>query len=44
MVLGSERTEESSNEVTAVPALLALLALKGCIVTIDAGVENRLHL
>jgi predicted transposase YbfD/YdcC len=29
-------TEEKSNEITAIPALLALLALKGCIVTLDA--------
>ena len=36
VVLGQERTEEKSNEITAIPALLALLALKGCIVTIDA--------
>ena len=31
-----EATEEKSNEVTAIPKLLALLELKGCIVTIDA--------
>lgn len=36
VVLGQERTEEKSNEITAIPALLALLELKGCIVTIDA--------
>jgi predicted transposase YbfD/YdcC len=28
--------EEKSNEITAIPRLLELLALKGCIVTIDA--------
>ena len=29
-------THEKSNEITAIPALLKLLELKGCIVTIDA--------
>jgi predicted transposase YbfD/YdcC len=29
-------TEEKSNEITAIPKLLELLELKGCIVTIDA--------
>jgi predicted transposase YbfD/YdcC len=36
MVLGQVRTDEKSNEITAIPELLALLELKGCIVTIDA--------
>lgn len=36
LVLGQEATEAKSNEITAIPKLLALLALKGCIVTIDA--------
>jgi predicted transposase YbfD/YdcC len=36
MVLGQVRTEEKSNEITAIPELLKLLELKGCIVTIDA--------
>lgn len=36
LVLGQEATEEKSNEITAIPKLLELLALKGCIVTIDA--------
>lgn len=36
LVLGQEATEEKSNEITAIPNLLSLLALKGCIVTIDA--------
>ena len=35
-VLGQEATEEKSNEITAIPKLLALLELHGCIVTIDA--------
>lgn len=36
LVLGQEATEEKSNEITAIPKLLALLELKGCIVTLDA--------
>lgn len=36
LVLGQEVTHEKSNEITAIPALLKLLELKGCIVTIDA--------
>ena len=36
MTLGQVKTEEKSNEITAIPQLLELLALRGCIVTIDA--------
>ncbi len=36
LVFGQEVTDEKSNEITAIPKLLALLELKGCIVTIDA--------
>src|SRR5205085_12290427 len=36
LVLGQLKTGEKSNEITAIPLLLELLALKGCIVTIDA--------
>lgn len=36
LVLGELATAEKSNEITAIPALLKLLELKGCIVTIDA--------
>jgi len=36
MVLGQVKTREKSNEITAIPELLALLELEGCIVTIDA--------
>lgn len=36
MVLGQVKTEEKSNEITAIPRLLDLLAVRGCIVTIDA--------
>lgn len=36
MVLGQVRTDDKSNEITAIPELLELLELEGCIVTIDA--------
>ncbi len=35
-MLGQRTTTEKSNEKTAIPELLATLALEGCIVTIDA--------
>src|SRR5699024_3997499 len=35
VVLGQIKTEEKSNEITAIPELLSLLAIDGCIVTID---------
>jgi predicted transposase YbfD/YdcC len=34
--LGQVKVDEKSNEITAIPRLLEVLALKGCIVTIDA--------
>ena len=34
--LGQVATEAKSNEITAIPELLTLLEIKGCIVTIDA--------
>lgn len=36
MVLGQIKVNEKSNEITAIPALLHLLDIKGCIITIDA--------
>jgi predicted transposase YbfD/YdcC len=36
LVLGQLKTDEKSNEITAIPPLLRELALTGCIVTIDA--------
>ena len=36
VVLGQLKTEEKSNEITAIPALLKVLDVSGCIVTIDA--------
>lgn len=35
-VLGQRKVDSKSNEITAIPALLKMLTLKGCIVTIDA--------
>jgi len=34
--LGQLKTSEKSNEITAIPELLDLLDIKGCIITIDA--------
>jgi predicted transposase YbfD/YdcC len=36
VVLGQQKVDEKSNEITAIPTLLRLLEVKGCIVTIDA--------
>jgi predicted transposase YbfD/YdcC len=36
MVLGQRKVDEKSNEITAIPELLKLLDVSGCIVTIDA--------
>lgn len=36
LVLGQVKTSEKSNEITAIPKLLDMLMLKGCIVTTDA--------
>ncbi len=36
VVLGQVKTQEKSNEITAIPRLLELLHIKGAIVTIDA--------
>lgn len=41
LVLGEIATDEKSNEMTAIPKLLKLLELKGCIVTIDAMGTQR---
>jgi predicted transposase YbfD/YdcC len=43
LVLGQLKTEEKSNEITAIPKLLELLALDNCLVTIDAmGCQRRI--
>lgn len=36
VILGHKRVDAKSNEITAIPEVLNQLALKGCIVTIDA--------
>lgn len=36
LILGQIKVEENSNEITAVPLLLKALAIKGCIITLDA--------
>jgi predicted transposase YbfD/YdcC len=36
LVLGQQKVDEKSNEITAIPALLEMLDIAGCIVTIDA--------
>ena len=36
VVLGQLKTATQTNEITAIPELLNLLVIKGCIVTIDA--------
>jgi predicted transposase YbfD/YdcC len=41
LVLGQLRVDEKSNEITAMPTLLDLLDVKGCIVTIDAMGTQR---
>lgn len=36
LVFAQVKVDEKSNEITAIPELLSMIALKGCIVTIDA--------
>lgn len=36
LVLAQQATDQKSNEITAIPKLLELLEIKGCIITIDA--------
>ncbi len=36
LFLGQVKVEDKSNEITAIPALLELLDISGCIITIDA--------
>lgn len=36
LVLGQIKTDEKSNEITAVPQLLEMLEIEGCTVTVDA--------
>ena len=43
ITLGQIKVDEKSNEITAIPKLLDLLMVKGCIVTIDAmGCQTKI--
>ena len=43
LILGQVKTDEKSNEITAIPELLDMLFLEGCIVTIDAmGAQKKI--
>lgn len=43
LVLGQVKVDEKSNEITAIPKLLAALTISGCIVTIDAmGCQQKI--
>jgi len=43
LVLGQIKVDDKSNEITAIPELLKLLVIKGCIVTIDAmGCQKKI--
>ena len=43
VVLGQRKVADKSNEMTAIPQLLDVLALEGCIVTIDAiGTQTKI--
>jgi predicted transposase YbfD/YdcC len=43
LVLGQRKVAEKSNEITAIPELLKMLAISGCIVTIDAmGTQTQI--
>jgi predicted transposase YbfD/YdcC len=41
MVLGQTKVDDKSNEITAIPHLLAQLDLSGCVVTVDALNSQR---
>ncbi len=43
LVIGQIKTEEKSNEITAIPELIKQLEINGCIVTIDAmGCQKKI--
>ena len=43
LVLGQQKVAEKSNEITAIPHLLQLLEISGCIITIDAiGTQTKI--
>ncbi len=44
LILGQQKCGEKSNEITAIPALLDLLDIKGTIITIDAmGTQKKIE-
>jgi predicted transposase YbfD/YdcC len=43
LVLGQRKVDEKSNEITAIPELLKILDISGCIITIDAiGTQTKI--
>lgn len=43
IVLGQRKVDDKSNEITAIPELLKVLSLEGCIITIDAiGTQTKI--
>jgi len=43
LVLGQRKIDDKSNEITAIPKLLKMLEIEGCIVTIDAmGCQKKI--
>lgn len=43
MSIGQQKVDSKSNEITAIPKLLDLLDVKGCLVTIDAmGCQKKI--
>jgi predicted transposase YbfD/YdcC len=43
MILGQVKTDEKTNEITAIPELLDLIFVKNCIITIDAmGTQTKI--
>lgn len=48
VLLGQQKTQDKSNEITAIPELLEIISVKGCIVTTDAmgcqkKIANKIH-
>jgi predicted transposase YbfD/YdcC len=41
LVLGQQKVSEKSNEITAIPALLKLLSVRGCLVSIADAIALR---
>ncbi|MGD9109234.1 MAG: ISAs1 family transposase [Gammaproteobacteria bacterium] len=43
ILLGQQKTQDKSNEITAIPELLEIISVKGCIVTTDAmGCQKKI--